>query len=144
MCIGRGCNCSCGEREGGREGEREGGREGGKEEGREGGRERRREGGRDKRVCLSEVPCLPHSTTHSTHHTHLTHVHNTPSPVVGGGGGAVVVSPITSATDRPRMKRGSMNIHNRDKGEVASTGPVSQQLLSMWNYVHGVQSEMMW
>ena len=81
--------------------------------------------GRTK-VCLSAVPCLPHSTTHSTHHTHLTHVHNTPSPVVGGGGGAVVVSPITSATDGPRMKRGSMNIHNRDKGEVASTGPVGQ------------------
>ena len=80
--------------------------------------------GRTK-VCLSVVPCLPHFTTHSTHHTHLTYVHNTPSPVVGGGG-AVVVSPITSATDGPRMKTGSMNIHNRDKGEVASTGPVSQ------------------
>ena len=83
-----------------------------------GGREKRREGGRDR--------IFPQSTTHSTLHTHLTHVHNTPSPVVGGGGGAVVVSPITSATDGPRMKRGSMNIHNRDKGEVASTGPVSQ------------------
>ena len=62
----------------------------------------------------------------NTPHTHLTHVHNTPSTVVGrGGGGAVVVSPITSATDRPRMKRRSMNIHNRDKGEVARTGRVS-------------------
>ena len=37
----------------------------------------------------------------------------------------MVVSPITSATDGPKMKRGSINIHNRDKGEVASTGPVS-------------------
>ena len=82
-----------------------------------------REGGREEQK--STVLCLPHSATHSTHHTHLTHVHNTPSPVVGGGG-AVVVSPITSATDGPRMKRGSMNIHNRDKGEVASTGPVGQ------------------
>ena len=66
----------------------------------------------------------PKYTPHSIH-SHI-YVHNTPSPVVEGGGGAVVVSPITSATDGPRMKRGSMNIHNRDKGEVASTGPVSQ------------------
>ena len=69
--------------------------------------------------CITLPPNTP--LTVCTH----THVHNTPSPVVGGGG-AVVVSPITSATDGPRMKRGSMNIHNRDKGEVASTGPVSQ------------------
>ena len=79
-----------------------------------------------------------------SHHTHLTHIHNTPSPVVGGGGGAVVVSPITSATDGPRMKRGSMNIHNRDKGEVPkvySRSPGPQKLLQFYvthfdNFLH--------
>ena len=54
----------------------------------------------NRNKTISSVPLPPN--TPLTVYTH-TYVHNTPSPVVGGGG-AVVVSPITSATDRPRMK----------------------------------------
>lgn len=63
----------------------------------------------------------PHKYTPSQY-THYTHVHNTHSPVVGGRGGAMVVS---SATDGPEVVRNYKGTHFNSADYNYSGGSMS-------------------